>query len=144
MDLMEVQIAATPVRDVIPKDRPLRERIEFAMRYVRSHERDLFWMSHQVNDDLMFRTALAAVMLSGDESDRDIITRSMKPLRMFSAAVSGIPVDFSAFDFTDDLLPLMGIFNDSKKTPGELEADSWASNENSSPQVTPNTNESPR
>lgn len=74
--MMELQIAASPVRDAIPKDKPLTERIAFACRYVRKNERDLFWMSPRVTDDLMFRTALAGVMMAGDDSDRDIIKRS--------------------------------------------------------------------
>ena len=113
-DLMELQIAASPVVDQIPKDKQLAERVAFAMRYVREHERDLFWMSYDANDDLKMRTALAAVMLAGNEEDKDAITRAMKPLRMLSAAMSGIPVDFAALEGTEDVLPLIKMWHDSQ------------------------------
>lgn len=112
-DMMEIQIAATVVKNRIPADKPLVDRLDFAMRYAREHERDVFFMSGRITDDLMFRTALAAVMLAGDENDRDIITRSMQPLRMLSAAMSGVPVDFSQMDDSADLLPLMKMFHES-------------------------------
>lgn len=114
-DMMELQIAAAPVRDRIPADKTLTERLTFAMRYVREHERDLFWMSANANDDMQFRTALAAVMLAGNDEDRGAIERSMKPLRMLSAAMSGIPVDLgSLLDDADELLPLMKLWHESK------------------------------
>lgn len=112
-DMMELQIAAAPVRDRIPADKSLTERLLFSMRYVRAHERDLFWMSYKVNDDIKFRTALAAVMLAGSEEDRNIITQSMKPLRMLNAAMQGIPVDFDAMPSGDDMLPLMKLWHES-------------------------------
>jgi hypothetical protein len=112
-DMLEIQIAMTGVHG-IPADKPLPERLAYAMRYVREHEDDLFFMSHAVNDDLMMRTALAAVMVAGDEADKDIIARSLQPLKMLSAAMQGIPVDFSAMGMSDDLVPLMKIWNESK------------------------------
>ena len=112
-DLMEIQIAASPVCDKIPADKPLAERIAFAMRYVREHEGDLFWMSYDANDDLKMRTALAAVMLAGNEADREAIAKGMQPLKMLSAAMSGIPVDFSALESLGDVLPLLKIWKES-------------------------------
>lgn len=112
-DMMEIQIAAAPVVDQIPKDKPLAERVDFAMRYVRKHERDLFWMSYDANDDLKMRTALAAVMLAGNEDDREAITRAMKPLQMLNAAMSGIPVDLSSLEDYADVLPLIKMWKDS-------------------------------
>ena len=112
-ELMEIQIAAAPVRDRIPADKPLAERIAFAMRYVREHERDLFWMSYNANDDLKMRTAIAAVMLAGNDDDREAITRAMQPLKMLSAAMSGVPVDFSALGDFADVLPLLKMWKES-------------------------------
>lgn len=112
MDMIELQIAAAPVRDHIPADKPLVERLQFAMRYVRKHADNLFWMSVNVNDDSKFRTALAAVMLAGSDEDRDVIERSMKPLLMLSAAMQGIPVDFGAFE-AEGTLPLMKLWHES-------------------------------
>lgn len=111
----ELLIASSPVRDAIPKDKPLAERIEFAMRYVREHKDAIFWMAHTApDDDLMFRTALSAVILAGDDSDRDIIERSMKPVRALSALLSGVPVDVErAMDVGGDVLPLIGMWRNS-------------------------------
>lgn len=113
-DMMEIQIAAAPVRERIPADKPLNERISFAMRYVREHARDLFWMSYDANDDLKMRTALAAVMLAGNEEDREAITRALQPLKMLSAAMQGIPVDFSNVD--TDVIPLLKLWHESAAT----------------------------
>lgn len=107
-------IAATPVRNLIPADKPLNERLKFAMRYVREHD-DLFFMLANADDDTKFRTALAAVMLAGDDEDKDVIERSMKPLRMLSAALQGIPVNFDAMPTDDDLLPLMKLWHESEQ-----------------------------
>lgn len=108
-----LQIAAQSVRD-IPADKSLTERLEYSMRYVRKHESDVFWMSTAHGpemDDLKFRTAIAAVMLAGNASDRDILTRSLHPLRALSAATQGIPVDFGALKFDEDMLPLMKLWH---------------------------------
>lgn len=114
-DILEIQLAATPARRAIPADKPLAERVQFAMRYVRANERDLFFMSANPSDDLKFRTALAAVMLAGNDEDRDILNRSLQPLRMLSAMVSGIPVDLSQFTVPDDVLPLMKLWHESEE-----------------------------
>ena len=113
-DMLTLQMAAAPVRDRIPADKPLAERLTFAMKYVRAHERDVFWMQGSTTDDTKFRTALAAVMLAGSEDDRDVIARSMKPLQMLDAAMRGIPVDFGAMPTGDDLLPLMKLWHESE------------------------------
>ena len=114
-NMLELQIAAAPVRDAIPADKPLAERLSFAMRYVRDHERDLFWMNGRTSDDTKFRTAIAAVMLAGNDEDRGLIERSMKPLRMLTAARQGIPVDFGQMEGGDDLVPLMKLWHETEK-----------------------------
>lgn len=108
--LMEMQISIAPMRGLIPADKPLEERLAFAMDYVRKHERDLFWMSYSVNDDMMFRSAIAAVMIDGSEEDKLSIQRSMKPLQMLAAAANGIPVDFEFMD-TENLIPLLKLWH---------------------------------
>jgi hypothetical protein len=113
-DLVQLQIAAMPVRDRIPADKPLAERIAFAMRYVLEHE-DLFWISYRVDDDLKLRTALAAVMLAGNKEDRMAIKKALEPLKMLSAVAQGIPVNFDAFKDYADVLPLMQMWLDSKE-----------------------------
>lgn len=114
-DMIELQFAAMPVSGKIPVGKSLTERLQFAMRYVREHENDLFWMSAHATDDLKFRTALSAVMLAGSEGDRNIIERSVKPMRMLNAAMQGIPVDFGSMPTDDDMLPLMKLWRDSEQ-----------------------------
>lgn len=113
--IVELQIGATAMRSAIPTEAPLAERVEFAMRYAREHQDEVFFMSSHIDDDLMMRTALAAVMVTSDENDRDLITRSMQPLRMLSALLSGVPVDVAAIEMTDDLLPLLKLWHASKE-----------------------------
>lgn len=113
-DMLELQIAALPIRERIPADKSLIERLQFAMRYVRQHESNLFWMGRRPSDERKFRTALVAVILSGNDEDKSLIGRSMKPLLMLSAAMEGIPVDFGAMETADNLLPLMKLWHESE------------------------------
>jgi hypothetical protein len=106
MNTAEMMIAVSSFRDDVPKDKPLEQRINWAMNHVRKNQRDIFWMSYEVNDDDMFRTVLAAVMLSASDEEKALITKSMKPLQALSAAMSGIPVDFGNVDM-DGILPLV-------------------------------------
>ena len=118
IDLTELAIAAMPIRDLVPKDKPLVERIKFAMSYIRKHKDEVFWMSYQVNDDKQIRTALAAVMMAGSDEDRILIKRSIKPLQMLSAAIQGIPVNFGAMETSEDLIPLIKLWHESEKDIG--------------------------
>lgn len=118
-NMMEITLAVSSMKGQIPKERPLKERLAFAMNYVVKNERDLFWMSYKVDDDLLLKTALAAVMTEATESEKDIIARSLAPLKAFSAAITGVQVDFSALALTDDLLPLLGMFKDAKDKPAD-------------------------
>lgn len=114
-DMLELQIAAAPVCDAIPKDKTLLERLQFAMRYVREHSDSLFWMTGRATDDTKFRTALAGVMLAGNDEDRDAIEHSMKPLKMLSAMMQGIPVDIARLEDYADAIPLMKMWHESEK-----------------------------
>lgn len=116
-DMMGMTIAVSILRDKIPKDSTLEDRLAFSMRYVRKHESDLFWMFGRVDDDMKSRTAIAAVMVEASAEEKDRIERSLKPLRMLAAAVSGIPVDFAALDLAEDNLPLIKLWNESGATP---------------------------
>lgn len=111
-DMLELQIAASVIRGKVPSDLSLEDRIKFSMRYVREHERDIFWMSSSTDDDMKFKTAIAAVMIEGSELDKDIIERSMRPLKMLSAAIQGVPVDFSTMPSLEGLLPLMKLWHE--------------------------------
>src|SRR5580698_6807423 len=112
-DNLELTLAASAIKGNIPKDGPLADRVLAAMKCVRSHEHDIFWMCHSVNDDLRIRAALAGVLVEGNEQDRDVITRSLRPLRMLAAATQGIPVDFSQMETSDDLVPIIKLWHES-------------------------------
>jgi hypothetical protein len=112
-DTVGLQIAASAFKDQIPKDGSLEDRLMFAFRYVLdpSHERDIFWMSGRLTSDMRFRTALAAILMTGSEEDRARINESLNTLRAFNAMLSGVPVDFSAVD-TENAIPLMKLFRE--------------------------------
>lgn len=118
IEMLELRLAVEPVRAAIPVDKTLTECLQFAMRYVRDNANDLFWMSARTTDDVMFRTALAAVMLAGSEDDKDVIERSMKPLRALTALLSGVPIDMAAIPTDKDLLPLMKLWHESEPGAG--------------------------
>jgi hypothetical protein len=114
-DMVELQIAAMPIRDRIPKDQSLPDRLRFAMRYVRENERDVFWMTGNPSDDFKFRTAIAAVMLAGSDEDQRQISESMRPLKALSAAMDGVPVDMEAVLLgADDMIPLLKLWHESE------------------------------
>lgn len=113
MNDVELTIPASIITTKIPADLPLQERVAFAMRYVREHESDLFWMTGRLTDDLRIRAALAGVMLAGNSEDRTVIEHSIMPMKMLAAAAQGIPVDFSALDLDAPRLPIIKLWNDS-------------------------------
>ena len=114
MNEISLTIAATSIRDVIPKEASLAERLKFAMRYTRKQEAELFWMEGQVTDNEMFKAALAAVMMAGNEEDKDIIKRSLKPLQALSALLAGVSVNLEDALEGEDLIPLLRLWHDSK------------------------------
>jgi hypothetical protein len=120
MQDIEMQIAVTQMRDWIPDCKPLKERMEIAFAYIREHKRDVMWMTGNASEDDMFRVAVAAVMVKCNEEERDIVERSLKPLRMLSAMCAGIPVDLSSFPIPDDLLPLQAMWVESLPPAGAV------------------------
>ncbi len=109
MNTTEMLIAVSGFKDLIPKDGALEDRISFAMKHVKENKGGIFWMSHGVDEDAMFRTALAAVMLGANEGEKELITKSMKPLQALSALMSGTPVNFGEVDM-DGILPLIELW----------------------------------
>lgn len=112
---LDIHIAVSMMSKRIPSGIPLIERLKFAMRYVREHTQDLFWMNNRPSDDIKFRTALAAVMVDGSDEDQGVIERSLLPVHMLGAALNGIPVDFSKMPLDTDLLPLMRLWQESEE-----------------------------
>ncbi len=121
MHHIELTIPANVLRDRLPKDKPLEERVQFAMSHVRDpkNEHDLFFMSGRVDDDLRFRVAIAGVMMGANEEERDRITRSLRPLQALSAAFAGVPVDLSALAADTDLLPLWKLWHNLNRPADE-------------------------
>lgn len=111
MNNINLTIAVSAMKGRIPMDESLENRLKYAMKYVREHKSDIFFMT-VADDDLMLRAAIAAVMVTGSEEEQDLITRSLAPLKALAAATQGIPVNFGAIDFSDDLIPIMKIWND--------------------------------
>jgi len=112
---MLIMLAVSAMRGKLPKEGAVDERLEFAMRYVRQNERNLFWMSTTVSDDLMLRTAIAAVLESALYEEHDLIMRSLRPLQMLSAAQAGVPVDWKQLDISPDLVPVLKIWHRAKE-----------------------------
>lgn len=117
MNDLEIYIPGSSIRDAIPMDKPLTERLLFAMRYVREHKDDLFWMVVKADDDLMMRAAIAAVLMAGNEQDKDIITRSLKPLKALAAMLSGVPVDIERVlaEAGGNIIPLAKLWHESEQ-----------------------------
>lgn len=109
-----LMIAITCIKGKLPKEKSLTERIIYAMKYAQEHEKDVFWMFGSVNDDIKIRASLGAVMAEGTEDERALIIESLKPLQALSAAISGIPVDFGSMELSEDLLPIMKLWQDSQ------------------------------
>lgn len=107
----------------IDQSLPLEERLVAAMRYIRKYHCDVLWLSvasgNQL-DDLMFRTAIGAVMVEASEDEQDLIRRSLLPLKAIAAATNGIPVDFAS-TLSDDLISLMKLWKDSDTPPNDKE-----------------------
>lgn len=113
MNDVGMSLAISSIKDDIDNKLPLEQRILETMKLVRKRERDIFFMCYEVNDDLMVRTALGAVMVAGSEDDKDMIKKSLLPLRALSAAASGLPINFADMDL-ENIIPIMKLWSESK------------------------------
>lgn len=86
-------VTAVALRNDVPKDVPLRERLAFAMRAVRTPGNHYSFMC--TTDEQMFRGAIGAVLLTCDEDERAQIVDAIWNLRILSAAIEGLPVDLA-------------------------------------------------
>lgn len=108
----EILITAQIAKGSVPATGTLEDRLLATMRAVRTDD-NINWMCR--NDDQRFRSAIGAVMLASPD-DQDRIARSMAPLKALSAAMSGVPVDFSSvLTDADDLVPLISLWHESAK-----------------------------
>jgi len=102
----------------IPADKTLEERLLYAFKRVHTHQRDIFWIVNQpLNDDIMFRTAVAAVGIAASKAGKPeevrLLEKSLKPLQALSALMEGIPVDFGRIDI-EGCIPLVKLWNEGK------------------------------
>ena len=107
--MIAIQMACTVLVNDIPTGLPLTERLAWAMERVHTNARDLFFMSG-ADDDLRFRTAVAAVLINANDDEQATITRSMNVINAMSAIFNGVPVDVEQID-TVNIVPLMQIFH---------------------------------
>ena len=102
-------IIATEAREACEAETDLTERVKVAMRAAKDH-----WM--KTNEEEQFKGALVAAMNVSTEEEKDIITRSLQPMKVLSAMMSGVPVNFEALEGmdTDDLIPLQKLWHEIK------------------------------
>ena len=105
--VLEMQMA----KHSVPRTGTLEEKLSKTMVLVREHRANL--MGWHNSDDELFRISVGAVMLSVSEEDKDLLVRSMAPLHALSAAISGVPVDFSAIN-PEGIVPLLKLWHESK------------------------------
>lgn len=110
-----VILAASALRDNVPKEGTLKERLLHAMREVRKPNGAAFMCN---GDDQQFRGAVGAVLLTCSDVERTKIEAELRVLRSLSAAVAGVPVDLGV---TLGALPngeplgLLGLWYESEK-----------------------------
>ena len=106
----EILITGHLAKSSVPKTGTLEERIVATMRAVRNDDQ-INWMCR--TDDHKFRAAVFAVMLMSSDGDQDRIARSLTPLKALSAAMNGVPVDFTGLLVEDDMIPLLSLWHQS-------------------------------
>jgi len=92
--------------------KPIEERAKLAMKHV--HSNNVCFMTP--SDDQKFRSACGALILLSSEPEQARINRELRMLQTLSAAMSGVPVDFSSMCDDEDAEPplgLMGIYRES-------------------------------
>lgn len=72
-----------------------------------------FWLS--TDDDLRFRAACGALMKYANESDRARLTQEFQAIRVLTAALSGVPIEASAFPKLEKPLKLVERFQKAKQ-----------------------------
>ena len=103
-------VAVDDIKQVCEGEPDVIKRLEKAMKKAQD-----FWLS--TDDDLRFRAACAAAMVTGNTSDRERIVRSIKVLRALSAMLSGVPVNVADVltQADEDAIPLKKMWLDAKK-----------------------------
>lgn len=118
-DDMFVNIAAAVIKNHVPANTTLEDRVKFCMRYALEHESDLFFMT-AADDELMLKAAVSAAYVTADEAEKDRLLRSftydpVKPLRALSAFLAGVPVDMSMIQIDEGMLPIVEFWHQIKE-----------------------------
>jgi hypothetical protein len=111
--------AARSLKDEFPegeeheRDAVMKRAMELAFH------KDICWMC--VNDDEKFKIGVGALLMyyKDDEEFQARVDNEMRLLQAFSAALSGVPVNFGALaggdeEETPEALGLLGIFKETK------------------------------
>jgi hypothetical protein len=88
-------------------DDTLEERCRKAMKIGQNH-----WMI--TDEDERFRASVGAVILASNDEERERISSELAGLRMLSAAISGVPVDFDQLPTQENPVGLMKIWRELK------------------------------
>lgn len=76
-DMVTLQICASPIKGEIKKEWSLKKKVTFAMKYALEHS-EIYWMVGNATNDLKFRTAIAAVLLSDlSDEEKEMVNRSV-------------------------------------------------------------------
>lgn len=106
-----LMIAITEAESAAKKEKTLIGRLKAAMRATKDH-----WML--TDEDGRFRAAVGAAMLLSDEETQGRIKRELTVLKTLSAAMNGVPVDFSAMSDIEEPIGLIKIWNEVKAENG--------------------------
>jgi hypothetical protein len=104
-------VAITEAEAVARGETTLEGQLRVAMDTTKDH-----WL---ITDDYgRFQAAVGAVLLLSGDKDKERIIKEMRHLRIFSAMISGVPVDFAGVEKLENPIGLMKMWRGVKiETP---------------------------
>ena len=84
-----IMVGIAELRGKVDSKQPLEERLKVAMRGALNH-----WMV--TDEESQFKMAVGAVMVEATEEEQERINIDLRVLKALSAALSGVPVNFSS------------------------------------------------
>lgn len=100
-------IAAAEARHVVKVEDALEDRLKATMKATRGH-----WMATDEDDQLY--AAIGAVYALASEEEKKQITNELEHLKILSALLSGVPVDFEAIPPLANPIGIMKLWQDTK------------------------------
>ncbi len=101
-------IAVTEAKQAAKDQKTLEERLIAAMKATKDH-----WML--TDEDGRFRAAVGAVLLLSEAEDRGRIESEIKQLRILSAMMNGVPIDFERVEKLENPIGLMKMWHKIKE-----------------------------